>query len=151
MSEHSEPECDKANLAQANGAIPPATSNLQEREAELMDFVENAAVAMHWVDEEGIILWANPAEMNLLGYSRDEYIGRSIANFHADQSAIDDILHRLKNDERLTGYEARLLCKDGSICDVSINSDVYRREGKFIHTRCVTLDITEFMWEKANA
>jgi PAS domain S-box-containing protein len=117
--------------------------DLQQREAELRDFVEQAAVAMHWVSGDGIILWANAFEMDLLGYSREEYIGHSIAEFHVDQPVIQDILKRLTNDERLKGCEARLRCKDGSIRHVAIHSSVYRREGKFIHTRCVTLDITE--------
>ena len=64
------------------------------------------------------------------------------------RTVIADILARLKNDEKLTGYEARLRCKNGSIRYVSISSSVYREEGRFVHTRCVTLDITE---QKKNA
>ena len=59
-----------------------------------------------------------------------------------DQAVIDDILRRLKSDETLHGYEARLRCKDGSIRYASINSSVYREDGRFVHTRCVTLDVT---------
>jgi PAS domain S-box-containing protein len=86
--------------------------------------------------------------MHFLGYSPQEYIGHSIMEFHADEAVIADILARLKNDEKLTGYEARLRCKNGSIRYVSISSSVYRREGRFVHTRCVTLNITE---QKKNA
>jgi PAS domain S-box-containing protein len=129
-----------------NGQGNPATDvllrDLQRRERDLSDFVENAAVALHWVGQDGTILWANEAERNLLGYSREEYLGHNIAEFHVDQPVIDDILRRLRNDEKLNGYETRMLCKDGSICDVAINSSVYREDGLFTHTRCVTLDIT---------
>ena len=127
---------------------PAATGNLEQREAELRDFVENVAVPLHWVGEDGTILWANAAEMHFLGYAPQEYIGHNIAEFHADETVITDILARLKNDERLMGYEARLRCKNGSIRYVSISSSVYREEGRFVHTRCVTLDITE---QKKNA
>ena len=34
-------------------------------------------------------------------------------------------------------------CKDGSLKDVLIDSSVLWRDGKFIHTRCFTRDITE--------
>jgi PAS domain S-box-containing protein len=115
---------------------------LDQRDRELRDFIEHAAVAMHWVAEDGTILWANQAELKLLGYNREEYIGHSITEFHVDQQVIGDILHRLTSDETLNGYEARLRCKDGSTRYVSINSSVYREEGRFLHTRCVTLDIT---------
>ena len=127
---------------------PAATGNLEQREAELRDFMENVAVPLHWVGEDGTILWANAAEMHFLGYAPQEYIGHNIAEFHADETVITDILARLKNDERLMGYEARLRCKNGSIRYVSISSSVYREEGRFVHTRCVTLDITE---QKKNA
>ena len=116
---------------------------LRSREEQLRDFVENATVGLHRVASDGTILWANRAELDLLGYSETEYIGRNIAEFHADRAAIDDILARLHRGEALLDYEARLMTKDGSIKHVLINSNVYSREGKFIHTRCFTRDITE--------
>ena len=116
---------------------------LQDRETELRDFLENAVVGMHWVAADGTILWANKAELALLGYEQGEYIGRHISEFHADVSVIDDILQRLGHNEELRGYEARLRCKDGSIRFVRIDSNVLVRDGQFVHTRCLTTDITE--------
>src|SRR4051794_36893718 len=87
---------------------------LEQREQELSDFMENAILGMHWVASDGTILWANKAEMGLLGYTREEYIGRHIAEFHVDRPVIEDILGRLGRNEELHGYEARLRCKDGS-------------------------------------
>lgn len=113
------------------------------REQELSDFVENANVGMHWVGVEGQILWANQAELDLLGYTREEYIGQPITKFHADAEVIEDILRRLQANETLHDYEARLLCKDGSIKYVLIDSNVFRKDGQFIHTCCFTRDITQ--------
>jgi PAS domain S-box-containing protein len=118
-------------------------AELQEREAELRDYVENALVGMHWVSATGEILWANKAELQLLGYEYDDYVGRHISDFHADAPVIEDILSRLTRFEELRGYEARLRCEDGSIRDVRIHSNVYVRDGEFVHTRCFTTDITE--------
>jgi PAS domain S-box-containing protein len=123
--------------------LAASVADALQRGKELRDFVEGAAVAMHWVAEDGTILWANNAELKLVGYSREEYIGHSILEFHVDEAVIDDILRRLKSNEELHGSEARLRCKDGSIRYVSISSNVYREDGQFVHTRCVTLDITE--------
>ncbi len=95
------------------------------------------------MDKNGRILWANSAELALLGYSHEEYVGRDIADVHADREVINDILHRLSSGETLQNYEARLLSKDGSLRHVLISSNV-RWQGKdFIHTRCFTRDITE--------
>ena len=125
----------------------PGESNtldeLRRRERELSDFIENASIGLHWVGADGTILWANQAELDLLGYTREEYIGRGIAEFHADSDVINDILCRLTNKETLRDYEARLRCKDGSVRHVLINSNVMWEEDRFVHTRCFTRDITE--------
>jgi PAS domain S-box-containing protein len=116
---------------------------LQDRETELRDFLENAVVGMHWVAADGTILWANKAELNLLGYERGEYVGQHISEFHADVPVITDILERLGRNEELHGYEARLKCKDGAIRYVRIDSNVLVRDGQFVHTRCFITDLTE--------
>ena len=116
---------------------------LRHSEEEVRDFLENGTIALHRVGADGRILWANRAELDLLGYSAEEYIGRPIADFHVDQDVIADILSRLGRGEVLHDCEARLRAKDGSIKDVLINSSGFFREGKFVHSRCFTRDITE--------
>ena len=116
---------------------------LRRNECELSDFFENAAVGLHWVGPDGCILRVNQAELDLFGYTRDEYVGHHIAEFHADHTAIQDILARLTRGETLRNYESKMKCKDGSIRDVVISSNVLWEDGQFIHTRCFTRDITE--------
>ena len=112
-------------------------------DGDLEDFFENAAVALHIVSAEGVILRANKAELALLGYPLDEYRGRPVADFHADRSVIDDILARLGRGEKLDNYPARLRAKDGSIRHVLITSNAQFRDGEFVQTRCFTTDVTE--------
>ena len=120
-----------------------AEQELRQSAAELTDFFESATVGLHWVGPDGIILRANQAELDMLGYSREEYVGHPIADFHADEDVICDILNRLQAGEQLHEYPARLRCKDGSIKDVLIDSSVMFRNGGFVHTRCFTRDVTE--------
>jgi PAS domain S-box-containing protein len=130
----------EAELKQINDSLE---MQIQERTAELADFVENAVVPMHWVASDGTITWANQAELDMLGYTKEEYIGRSIVEFHADRPVIDKLLRQLSNNEAVQNYQARLRCKDGSIRDVVIDSNVSWRNEEFIHTRCFTRDISE--------
>lgn len=120
-----------------------AVQQLQRSERELADFFENAAVGLHWVGPDGIVLRVNQAELDMLGYSREEYVGRYISDFHVDQAVIQDILERQRVGEQLRDREARLRCKDGSIRHVLIDSNVLWENGEFIHTRSFTRDITE--------
>jgi PAS domain S-box-containing protein len=115
---------------------------LRRSERELADFFDTATMGLHWVGADGIILRANRAELELLGYRAEEYIGRHIAEFHADREAIDDMLGCLTRGERLHEYPARMRRKDGTLVDVLVNSSVLFEDGKFVHTRCFTMDVT---------
>jgi PAS domain S-box-containing protein len=111
-------------------------------ERELRDFVENAVVGLHKVGPDGTILWANAADWELLGYTRDEYIGRNIAEFHADQTNLCAILQTLLAGQALRERPATLRCKDGSLRHVLISSNSHFEAGRFVNTRCFTRDVT---------
>src|SRR5919108_1761066 len=131
-------------------ARPPRTEvarseqldELRRSEHELADFFENASIAAHWLGADGTILRVNRAELDTLGYTRDEYVGHHIAEFHVDQDIIEPMLERLRRGETPGEYEARMRAKDGSIRYVLINSSVMWENGKFIHTRCLMRDIS---------
>jgi hypothetical protein len=114
----------------------------QQRVAELEDFLERAAEGLHMVGADGTILWANQAELDMLGYSREEYVGRKIQEFHVDPDVIDDFLQRLLRGETMHGRPARLWCRDGSIKHVAVSSNGLFRDGDFVCTRCMTRDVT---------
>jgi PAS domain S-box-containing protein len=118
-------------------------ARIQNSEREQRDFFENAAVGLHVVDPQGIILRVNRAELAMLGYSREEYVGRPVADFHVDRQVIQDALERLRSGQRLNDYEARIRCKDGMIKDVLIDSSGLWENGRFIYTRCFTRDVTD--------
>ncbi len=124
-------------------ALKQAEKDLLRRSAQLAAFLDTATIALHRVAADGTILWANDAELNMLGYSREEYVGQHIARFHADTQNISDILACLTRGERLREREARLRCKDGTVRTVLIDSSVLWEDGKFVHTQCFTRDITE--------
>jgi len=116
---------------------------LRRRERELADFLENAVEGLHQVGADGTILWANRAELDMLGYGSDQYIGHHIAEFYVDREVIEDILAKLQRGEALYDHPARLRCGDGSVKQVRIYSNALFEDGKFIHTRCFTRDVTE--------
>src|SRR6185503_20036066 len=97
----------------------------------------------HLAAATGTILKANRAQLDLLGYSPEEYIVNHLAKFHDYQDAIADILARLSRGEKIDKYPARLRAKDGSIKYVQITSSGRFQDGRFVHTRCFTVDVTE--------
>jgi len=136
------PSLPDGPLAEELATVRKALEQAQRREHELDDTFENGAMPLHWVGPDGTILRANRAELDLLGYGRDEYVGHNIAEFYADESVITELLRRLHADEVVRNYAARMRCRDGSIKHVLIDSSVYRHDDEFIHTRCFTRDVT---------
>lgn len=130
-------------LQQKAKALEAEVAQRKQAEQELSDFIENALEGLHTVGSDGVIVWANKAELDLLGYQPDEYIGHHITEFHVDQDVIDDILRRLLKGENLFNRPARLRCKDGSVKHVLIHSNAYFKGGQFIYSRCFTRDVTE--------
>jgi PAS domain S-box-containing protein len=110
---------------------------------DLEDFFEHSPVALHLVAGDGTILRANQAELDLLGYTADEYIGRAITDFHVDQDVIGDILQQLLAGKKIDKRIARLRAKDGSIKHAQVTSNARVQDGEFVHTRCFTVDVSE--------
>src|SRR5215467_1864184 len=79
----------------------------------------------------------------MLGYATDEYIGRNIAEFHVDQATTAGMLERLSRNEQLVRYPPHLRATDGSIRHALVSSSARFRDGRFVNTRCFTVDITE--------
>jgi PAS domain S-box-containing protein len=120
-----------------------AEDALRRQERELSDFFENGLLGHHWVGPTGIILRANQAELRMLGYRRDEYIGHQITEFHVDRNVIGDVFRRLERGETVNSYETTVRCKDGSTKEVLMDSNVLWDNGTFVHTRGFTRDISQ--------
>jgi len=120
-----------------------AERDLRRREREFADFVENAAEGLHQVGADGTILWANKAELQMLGYRWEEYVGHHFARFHVDATCAADMLARLTAGETIMDQPARLRCKDGSIRHVVIRSNACFEDGSLRYTRCFTRDTTD--------
>jgi PAS domain S-box-containing protein len=131
------------NCFQDISARKAIEEQVQRQNQELEDFFENGAVGLHIVSGDGIILRANKAELELLGYTKEEYVGRHIAEFHADAPVIGEILQRLSCGEGLERYPARLRAKDGSVKHVLITSNGRFSQGRMVNTRCFTTDVSD--------
>lgn len=105
---------------------------------ELADFFDNAPIGMLWVGADGTVLRANKFKLSMLGYQEREFVGKNISEFHPDKKNLQQALERLSSGETLENFPVGLLCKDGSVKQLLLNSNARCENGKFVHTRCVT-------------
>lgn len=115
----------------------------QGRLHELEDLLfEQVPLPMHWLSLDGTILRANQAALDLLGYTRDEYVGHQLSEFQADDTVPGDLLHRLAAGESMRDVPIRLTAKDGSLRDLRLDASPYLAGGCVRYTRWFTRDVT---------
>src|SRR4029450_1592675 len=90
----------------------------------MADHLDNGAVGLHWVAADGTILWANRADYEPLGYTREEWVGHHGVEFHADHAAPGRLFQRPSKGETIYNYPTRLRHKNGSLQNVLISSSV---------------------------
>ncbi len=120
-----------------------AEQTLRRREKELADFLENAAEGLNRIDADGRIVWANRAELELLGYEPHDYIGQPAACFHADPDAGSRFVERLLRGDALYNEPAVLRCRDGTYRHVLVHASLVGENGEPRSARCFTRDVTE--------
>jgi PAS domain S-box-containing protein len=113
-------------------------------ERELLDFLNKAPIAMHWLSGTGHVLWANETELNVLGYTAEEYIGQPIMNFCPDESELVlEVFKSLGSGNAIKDVPVRFRTKDGRVKHLLIDSNVnWNADGSFRHTRCFIRDDT---------
>src|SRR5438067_6495172 len=118
----------------------PGLSDAGEYDA-LRDFFEHAAIGLQWIGADGIIIRANAAQLDLLGYEADQYVGHHVSEFHVDPEKPARILAALMAGERVQNVEARLRARTGSVKHVLIDSSGRFVDGVFLHSRCLTREV----------
>jgi len=99
---------------------------------------------MHWLSGTGHVLWCNQTELNVLGYTKEEYFGKPIMDFCPDeQELVLEIFKTLGSGNTIKDVPVRFRTKDGSIRELLIDSNVnWNADGSFRHTRCCIRDDT---------
>ena len=101
-----------------------AEKALEASEARYRNLVENASDMIYSLDLDGNLLSINAAGEALLGYSREELIGKSVAPLIVPKymEMMVDMLQRKVDGQEETTYQLELIAKDGRTLLVEVNS-----------------------------
>ncbi len=125
------------------------TTNLQLAKAlqEARALYNQAPCGYHSVDARGVYVDMNDTELQWLGYSREEVVGKlGFQHFCSAQTndMLEQRLQRLQRDETLEPLEYQMHRKDGSTLDVLISSTAVRDpQGQYLHSNTTVADITQ--------
>ena len=118
---------------------------LKESEERFRMLFDKAPVGYQSLNADGYFLEVNETWISLLGYQREEVIGRWFGDFLTPQSA--DMFRTLFKQFMVDGKgyaEFRMIKKNGDVIIVAIDGKIARSpDGNVIQTHCVLDDITE--------
>lgn len=118
---------------------------LRESEERFRNLFENSPVAYQSLDKEGCFIEVNSELCDLLGYTREEIIGKSFGDFWSKENKylFSKKFACFKNDG-ITRSELRLIRKNGAEITVLIEGRVqYDNNREFLKTHCILYNITE--------
>ncbi len=119
---------------------------LRQSAEQYRSIVEAAASLIVSVDQEGCIVDCNARAQQLLGYAPSEIIGRQLVEIvHPDeQTNAEEMLKEVLTKGSEYDKQYRLVRKDGTFIDVSLNAAVARdATGEYIRTICMIDKMTE--------
>jgi two-component system cell cycle sensor histidine kinase/response regulator CckA len=121
-------------------------SALKESEKKFQQFYDEAPVGYHELDTKGRITRVNRKELQMLGYSAGEMLGKPVWNFFEEGDTTRKvILAKLSGDVSFHDtFERTYRRKDGSTLPVLVEDRVIRdSENQVIAIRSIVEDITE--------
>ncbi|HXY55900.1 MAG TPA: PAS domain-containing protein [Nitrospirota bacterium] len=120
---------------------------LKDSEEKYRDLYDNAPDGYYSLAGNGMIVEANRTFLNMLGYSRDEVIGKLYFNdLLSDESAqtCHTKFPEFKKSGQIGNLELNMLKRDGALLPVTMHATaVYDGRGNFVMSRSVIRDITE--------
>jgi len=119
---------------------------LKEREARFKELFDNAPIGYHELDTQGRILRVNRTELEMLGYTAEEMLGRPVWEFSAEKKkSRDTVTDKLAGDippGRI--FERTLRRKDGNTLAVLVGVRLLRdKAGNISGIRSTIQNITK--------
>ena len=119
----------------------------QQHIAEIEELYNHAPAGYHSLDPTGLIIQINDTELDWLGYTRAEVLGkRRFSEFltPTSQKHFREKFQLLRKTGELSGIEFEMVCKDGTTIWVLGSARVaYTENGEFLRSHATLYNITE--------
>lgn len=126
--------------------MDPKSNSKETLEEKYRALYENAPLPYQALNEDGSFKDVNPAWLRILGYSREEVIGKYYRDFlHPDwQAHFDKNFPEFKKRGYVKDVHFKIRHKNGDYRDITFEGCIgYYPDGSFRQTYCVFQDITE--------
>ncbi|RZU54484.1 PAS domain S-box-containing protein [Krasilnikovia cinnamomea] len=114
-------------------------------ESTLATIIESSEDAIIAMDMSGIIVSWNPSAERMYGYAATEMIGKPVHGYLSPERAaiFPQIMEDIRQGGRISHFQTRRLCRDGTYLDVSTSvSPIRDRHGTVVGMAAIDRDIT---------
>ena len=126
--------------------LAEANERISQTLHEAQTLYDQAPCGYHSIDAQGVFVRMNRTELDWLGYTQEEVIGRLRFRdlIPPDQiPMLQQRLQRLKSQQAVEPIELSLKRSDGrEICVLLSSTAVYDSDGRFVHTNNTVVDIS---------
>jgi PAS domain S-box-containing protein len=121
-------------------------TNSFDADTELEELYNNAPCGYHSLDSEGVFVRVNDTELKMLGYSREELLGRKFSDLITSESlpTFQQNFPIFKQRGWVNDLEFQMFRKDGTILPVSLSATAIKdAAGNYLMSRSVVIDISD--------
>ncbi|OGS36359.1 MAG: hypothetical protein A2293_05750 [Elusimicrobia bacterium RIFOXYB2_FULL_49_7] len=118
----------------------------KENEEHFRGLYDGSPLAYHSLDKNGNLMIVNNAWLAMLGYAKDEVVGRNFGDFLSEGSRalFRQWFPKFKQIGQVNNVEFEMVRKDAARFFVSVDGKISRTpDGSFLQTHCVLREITE--------
>ena len=142
----------EGNFAGFMGSCVDITTNKQAEVAlqkyvdEFRDLYSYAPCGYHSINKEGTIILVNETELDMLGYTREEFLGKKFSELLTAEGlkTFQENFPQFQQRGWVRDLEFQLIRKDGTLLPVILNSTAVKdAQGNYLMSRSTILDISE--------
>ncbi|WP_163337809.1 PAS domain S-box protein [Desulfopila sp. IMCC35008] len=122
-----------------------AINELRESESKFKSMFQEAPISYQSLDQDGNFLEVNETWLRVMGYTREEVMGKNFSEFLVPEwkAHFQQNFPKFKSVGEILGVEFTMLKKDGSPILVSFHGKISKTDdGTFERTHCVFNDVT---------
>jgi len=121
-----------------------AEEAIKESEEKYRSIFEHFVDLYYQTDMSGVLINLSPSTKELSGYDPAELLGRSVTDVYQNPEDRNRLMHLLLKNKKVEDYELKLVRKDGTVRDVSLNSAIrFDNNGNPVSIEGVIRDHTE--------
>lgn len=120
-------------------------ASLEDTHKNLKELYENAPLGYQSLDENGMFLYVNTALTKMLGYTKEEMLGKWFGDFLYTEgtTSFSDNFPVFKSKGE-TKVSIKMLTKKGEIITIRFDGKIaYKSDGSFKQTHCILKDVTK--------